>query len=89
MKKVILSSRLFNGQKPKVYLKGNNILGYEAGKKGKLHDFNGERFSVVIDGKWYGYYSEDTFELPSVRFVKENAGAIIFIGCIIASFFMI
>lgn len=89
MKNAILSSRLILGQKPTVYLKSDTILGHKVGTKAKLHDFNGNRFSLTIDGKWYGYYSVDIFETTTTKFVKEYGGVAIVIMSIITSYFMI
>lgn len=89
MRKIMLSSRLLLGQRPVVFLKGDNILGHKTGEKARLHDFNGERFSLNINGQWHGYYSEDTFETQSTRLIKEYAGVAIIIASIITSYFMI
>ncbi len=50
-----------------VYLKQDNILGHSKGTKCKLTEFNGTNYSVVIDGKWYGWYSINCFSLTQVR----------------------
>jgi hypothetical protein len=44
-----------------VYLKQDNIMGYTEGTKCKLQEFNGNNYSVIINGKWYGWYSFKCF----------------------------
>lgn len=61
MKKIVFN--LILNLNISVYLKGDNIHGYSKGTKCKLNDFTGTNYSVIIDGKWYGYYSIDCFSL--------------------------
>lgn len=48
--------------KPIVFLKDKNIMGYKPNTKVCIVGYNGNRFSITIDGLWYGWYSIDNFK---------------------------